>query len=431
MTFARVLGLTSFIFAAALAPAADAATFKVLQSFCGVDACTDGGSPSTLVRDGDGNLYGPVLWGSRIGAGGVFRLAPHGDGWGFKFVHKFCAGGSPCKDGDSEYSGLSADAAGNLYGSTEDGGNAARNGVVFKLTRQQGGGWKYDRLHTFCSKKKCADGAVGDGHIVADAAGNVYGIANAGGAGHGLVFELSPVPRKQDWSEKILYTFCDQRQKCSDGAAPLSGLTFAGEAQGAVYDGASPLFGTTSYQGGAHGQGMVYMLTPTPSGPWTETILYDFCRSSGCPDGANPSEYGPVIVDGQSNVYGTTSAGGADNDGTLFKLVPDKGSWQIFKLYDFCTQTGCTDGGVPHVNPVADAAGRLYGTTDEGGGNGTGTIYKFEEGTMNVLYRFCRDQGCADGNTPRGVVLDQSGNLFGSNNAGGAEGGGTIYEFTP
>jgi len=146
--------------------------------------------------------------------------------------------------------------------------------------------------------------------------------------------------------------------------------------------------------------------------------IYSF---TGDPDGATP--YGSVIIkDNTSTLYGTTTYGGSDNFGTVYKLSKS-GKEKV--LYSF---TGGADGGEPFAGLAMDKSGTLYGTTIAGGSSNKGTVFKLNPTTKKetVLYSFT---GGTDGSTPfSGLVMDESGNLYGTTAQGGSSGGGVVYK---
>jgi uncharacterized repeat protein (TIGR03803 family) len=168
----------------------------------------------------------------------------------YTLLHNFCTVGD-CADGDSPISGLTRDGKGNLFGTAETGG-AHNNGVVFELERHHKH-WTYKVLHDFCFA--CGDGDFPMGGLIADVTGNIYGTADGGGAHDcGIVFRISPATKKYE----VLHDFCAQD---GDGDSPDQALSYAGKKDGVLYDGVSPLFGTTA-NGGANGRGTVFSLTP-------------------------------------------------------------------------------------------------------------------------------------------------------------------------
>jgi uncharacterized repeat protein (TIGR03803 family) len=151
----------------------------------------------------------------------------------------------------------------------------------------------------------------------------------------------------------------------------------------------------------------------------TETVLYSF--KAGSTDGANPQS--GLIMDNAGNLYGTTYYGGVNGDGTVFKISA-AGTETV--LYSF--KAGSTDGENPQSGLVMDSSGDLYGTTTLGGANGNGTVFKISSaGTETILHSF----GVSDGHDPlAGLVIDNAGNLYGTTMMGGANGIGTVYEIS-
>ena len=194
-----------------------------------------------------------------------------------------------------------------------------------------------------------------------------------------------------------------------------------------IFDSAGHVFGTSTV-GGLDGLGVVFHLTPTLTGEWQFTSLYDF---KGSPDGALP--YGGLVRDNAGHLYGTTYYAGANDLGTVYELVRKNGTWNERVLYSF---KGGTDGGNPISTLVADSAGNLYGTTSEGGASGCecGTIFKLSRKsgggwTETVLYGFPGTPG--PGFAYNGLVSDSKGNFYGATVHGGDTNDGTIYELTP
>jgi uncharacterized repeat protein (TIGR03803 family) len=168
------------------------------------------------------------------------------------------------------------------------------------------------------------------------------------------------------------------------------------------------------------------------------TILYNFCSLANCADGRTPSA-GPVVARGGS-YYGTTSMGGANNQGAVYVLTrkPNAVAFTETVLYSFCPASGCADGAEPQGQLLIDKDGSIFGTTVLGGANGnSGTVFKLTPNakktayTETVLYNFCSANACTDGGTPfSGLIMDQEGNLFGTTFAGGA-GAGIVFELIP
>jgi uncharacterized repeat protein (TIGR03803 family) len=170
-----------------------------------------------------------------------------------------------------------------------------------QLTLNADGKWTEKVLHNF---GKGDDGGTPDSSLILDAAGNLYGTTYSGGIGYGTVFQLTPGADGK-WTEKVLYRFCSISD-CTDGENPYAGLIFD----------AGNLYGTTVV-GGAAGDGVVFKLTPSANGKWTEKVLHTFGEGK---DGVNP--VGGLIFDSTGNLYGTTENGGSTGNGTVFEITP-------------------------------------------------------------------------------------------------------------
>ncbi len=234
----------------------------------------------------------------------------------------------------------------------------------------------------------------------------LYGTASSGASGYGAIFKLER--SGSTWSMIPLHSFASG----SDGATPEARVMIGPD---------RTFYGTTS-GGGASGAGTVYHL-----GPGGESVIYVF---QGGSDGFQPSS-GDLLFDKGGDIYGTTSYGGSNNNGTVFELMKPKtgGAWTEKQLYAFGTGT---DGAVPIGGVVFDKAGNLYGTTSLGGAYGYGTVYELERSgsvwTETILYSF---QDGTDGGTPyAGLIIDKSGNLYGATVSGGL-GGGAVFELSP
>jgi uncharacterized repeat protein (TIGR03803 family) len=418
MQYLLLTGLFVFVtsepgFAGATGSSPPAITEQVLYKFCPQVGCTDGTNPAgDLIMDASGNLYGTAENGGTHGFGGtVFKLTPSGTGWTEAVLYSFCAQ-TNCIDGYNPSVGLIMDGSGNLYGTTNAGGSHS-GGTVFKLA-PSGTGWSETVLYNFCSQTNCPDGYFPQGSLILDGSGNLYGTASAGGGSQnqGVVYRLAP--SGAGWVESVLYSFCAQGgSACTDGAYPDGGL---------IMDGSGSLYGTTN-QGGT-GKGTVYKITPVSQG-WAHTVLYNFCSQTNCADGAYP--VAGLIMDGSGNLYGTTfNAGSHGFGGTVFKLASSSTGWAETVLYSFCAQGGnaCTDGAFPHADLIMDAAGNLYGTTTAGGSDSAGTVFRVAPSgsgwTEAVLYSFCSQSSCADGATPYArLIMDGAAHLYGTTSNGG------------
>ena len=389
-------------------------TGKLLHSFSGSG---NGGSDplAGLIFDGAGNLYGTTHQGGAYGGGTAFELSPKASGgWVGKVLHSFGQG----TDGFLPMSGLIIDAAGNLYGTTSAGG-AHGGGTVFELMLKADGSRAEKLLYSFGVNP---DGSEPwSGSLVADAAGNLYGTTYRGGTyNDGTVFELSP-KAGGGWSETVLYSF------------DCNGVGGWGPTNGVIFDAAGNLYGTTVSCGGYLG-GTVFKLTPAVSGNWSETVLYSFCSG-----GNGPEPSSGLVFDAAGNLYGTTNVGGAYESGSVFELTPTTGgTWTETTLHSFGNGT---DGAYPFGGLIFDAAGNLYGTTSAGGRfslanctAGCGTTFELSPAagggwTEKTLHSFGNG---TDGQTPyAGLVRDGLGNLYGTTEYGGTSSYGTVFEVVP
>jgi|HubBroStandDraft_1064217.scaffolds.fasta_scaffold20536_4 uncharacterized repeat protein (TIGR03803 family) len=148
----------------------------------------------------------------------------------------------------------------------------------------------------------------------------------------------------------------------------------------------------------------------------TLTTLADFCYTAHCINGANPEAGLVQATDG--DLYGTTEGGGANGSGTVFKITP---SGTLTTIYAFCAETDCTDGQYPEAGLVQAANGDFYGTTYSGGANDSGTVFRIApSGKLTTLYSFCPQSGCTDGESPEaGLVQATNGDLYGTTRSGG------------
>jgi uncharacterized repeat protein (TIGR03803 family) len=357
------------------------------------------------------------------------------------------------QDGEYPWAGLIQDSAGNLYGTTPFGGDYSY-GTIFKLSP----GGTETVLHSFAGSPSDASSPE-YGSLTLDAAGNLYGTSAYGGEfDYGTVYELTPAD-----TESVLYNFTGGL----DGAEP-----FGGVARG----GGNLLYGTT-YIGGTYGDGVVFKLSlegaesvlhnfdgtsgdgalpasnltrdsagnlygTTTAGGYSdagtvfevnasdaESIVYSF---KGDPDGESPFG-GGLLTDTAGNLYGATTRGGADENGVLFKLSSE-GAEDVLLSFN-----GPTGGGAPIDGLTRDTAGNLYGTTQWGGSGagcpgrqGCGVLFELTTGgTERVLHAF-RLGSSSDGANPLGgVIVGRSGNLYGTLSEGGAYGCGAVFKYTP
>lgn len=368
-----------------------AATEAVLHIFTG----SDGSLPyEALVLDHAGNLYGTTVNGGAYGNGNVFELTNSGGVWTETVLYSFTG----LADGGRPFGSLVFDSAGNLYGAASEGGNPDGYGTVFELSLS-GSSWIEKTIYTFGNTP--GDGCYPQSALTIDRSGNLYGTTYyCGEENGGTVFEVSP-SAGGTWTESTL--------------SPLAASSEAG----VVFDYEGNLYGTTS-GGGNFGQGAVFKLTNL-NGSWTETEIFSF---TGGENGCTP--YGGVTVN-HGHLFGTTFGCGVYDVGTLYELTPTVGQWIMTPLHHF---TGASDGAEPYAPLVFDSDGNLYGTTTAGGFYGYGTVFRFtlRSGTWGeVEYGF---KGNTDGADPfSGVVLGTD-SLFGTTSGGGASGLGAVYEIT-
>lgn len=343
----------------------------------------------------------------------------------FTPIKTFCSEAN-CTDGSyGNYGNLTQDASGVLYGVTFNGGTTD-NGVVFSLTPDAGKtDWTYSVLYNFCSRAHCRDGEIPVGTLVLGTDGSLYGVTEFGGDSGGVIFELTPNAKHTKWKETVIHRFCKQKD-CRDGNSPRAGLTYLGAASGVPYDGVSPLYGTT-YQGGKSGEGAVYELS-FADGVSSYNLIYDFCGRQNCLDGEGPVS--PVVEDAGGNLYGNTSTGGTSRDnGVAFKLTPQgDGTWHEKVLHNFCSEANCTDGASPQSAMILDGSGNLFGTAIGGGTPGKGVVFKLQpNGHYTVQYEFCGQTDCADGANPLGSLLQGADGSLTGVTEGGGKGAGVIY----
>jgi uncharacterized repeat protein (TIGR03803 family) len=309
-------------------------------------AGTDGALPNaSLAMDKSGSLYGTTVFGG-VGYGIVFKLTAAGR---YSILHTF---GKAAGDGRYPLGPPTLDSAGNLYGTAsdlnvcdaecptvKDGGY----GVVWKLSAK---GAVETILYAF--------GVDGNpvANLIRDGQGNLYGGAFAGGTASGGTFyggALFKLPAKG--AESTIYAFCADAG-CADGQDPSY---VARDSRGNFY---AEVAGAGSAM-----QGAIAVVTAQGM----ESMLWQFCSLAGCVDGQSPS--GPLAVIGGS-LYGATQGGGASGEGTVYELTP---SGALTTLYSFAPGG---DAAQPMGGVVADAAGNLYGTSSAGGANGMGAVWK-------------------------------------------------------
>lgn len=282
----------------------------------------------------DGAIYGTTNEGGinngTDSLGTVFRATPAGTicetvlcPWDTTILYKF---GTNNPDGVFPQGNVVFDPAGNMYGTTEFGGQGG--GGVFEMSKVNGV-WTESLIYAFNGVGLPYAG------VILDSAGNVYGTGYAGGLGYGGVFQL--VPGQSGWTQNILYRFTNG----ADGRLPYAGL---------VMDAAGNLYGATA-GGGANGGGVVYELSPS-NGSWNFTILYSLPGNGG-PESA-------LTMDAAGNLYGTTLHDGAHQRGNVFELSPGQGGWTYTDLHSWNLGD---DGQQPYAGVTVAPDGTLYGVS--------------------------------------------------------------------
>jgi uncharacterized repeat protein (TIGR03803 family) len=402
-TWKRITPLVTLMILLCFLPSVHAQTYHVFYKFGGPKKA-DGQFPNgALVQDSAGNLYGTTSSGGMFnstveGEGTIFKLDPSGNE---TILHVFSPF-TPGPEGNSPEAGLFRDPAGNLYGTTSEGGTHS-SGTVFKLDTA-------NVLTTLYSFTGFADGGNPISRLISFN-GQLYGTTNQGGAGSdqgcGVIFRISPTAGNL----RVLYRFTGG----TDGCHPL-GLTADSEGN---------LYGNTSSSQISTDFGTVFKLDTTG----TLTVLYTF---TGQADGSQPE--GRVIRDVNGNIHGTTYAGGSDGCnggcGVVYRVGAD-GTESSHPL----------TGGIQGQNPIGgllDMAGSLIGTTQRGGKPcgteiGCGVLYEIDNaGHYEVLHRFV-GVTIRDGSEPAGdPILGLDGSIYGSTVAGGNLCScGMIYKYTP
>jgi uncharacterized repeat protein (TIGR03803 family) len=302
-------------------------------------------------------------------------------------------------DGEAPASGVTMDAAGNLYGTAANGGSQGY-GTVFKLTHR-GSSWLLAPLHSFTGN----DGAYPGARVVFGPNGSLYGTTSiggegCGGEGCGVIYRLNPPTTicptvSCPWTLHVVHYFGG-----SEGYSPYSEVTFGPD---------GTMYGTT-YAGGPGGFGSVYAYGPVGSG-----AIYGF---TGGDEGLSPEA--PVILDAAGNLYGTTTAG-FHNSGAVFKLARTGSGFQIHALEQF-------HDGVPVGGLIFDNQGNLYGTSNGGGTQNGGIVFELAGGTnFLVLWNIFGFHG---GGPMTSLVRDASGNLYGVNTYNGAHGDGSVFKLS-
>jgi uncharacterized repeat protein (TIGR03803 family) len=342
--------------------------FSTLYSFQGGN---DGATPTARVVIGpDGALYGTTIYGGGQGdchgnnphCGTVFKLQPPPGicrdvlcPWAETILYSFQGGA----DGADPEGDIIFDAAGNIYGTTANGGSFVGDycqvngcGVVYELSPSSGG-WTETVLHAFMGG---TDGWAPNGGVIRDAAGNLYGTTSEGGStcagsGCGTVFELSP--SQGGWTETVLYSFLFDDP---NGDYPDAGLTMGS---------AGHIYGATTTNGTAGG-GTIFELASNGAS-WTFSTIYDLVGTFG------GGPVGALTLDASGDLYGAARYDGANNVGSIFKLTPSNGSWAYTDIYDFSPPN---ESGWLYDGLVLGPQGTIFGTSYHGGTFNYGEVFE-------------------------------------------------------
>ena len=350
-----------------------------LVSFNGSDGYAPEGSG--VIFDSAGNMYGTTLQGGSSGDGTVFEVAS-----GTQAVTTLASFNAT--NGEDPEAGVIFDSAGNLYGTTYGGGSNG-DGTVFEVAS---GTQAVTTLASF----NATNGLHPFAGVVFDSAGNLYGTTYGGGSnGYGTVFEVASGTQ----AVTTLVYF-----NGNNGDQPFAGL---------VFDSAGNLYGTACGNGSVGSRyGTVFEVA---SGTRTPTTLVSFNVTNG----DQPKSH--LIFDSAGNMYGTTAYGGSSGDGTVFEVA--SGTHALTTLASF----NGANGEWPVAGVIFDSAGNLYGATNSGGASNDGTVFEVASGThaVTTLVSF----NVTNGKYPMaGLIFDGAGNLYGTTNVGGSSGDGTVFE---
>jgi uncharacterized repeat protein (TIGR03803 family) len=362
-------------------PAFGAQAGVVFTNFYSFTGGNDGGSPEAgLVQGSDGNFYGTTSHGGTNGDGTVFKISTNG---ALTSLYSFTGG----NDGAYPYAGLVQGSDGNFYGTTSGGGTNG-DGTVFQISTNRA----LTSLYSFTGGN---DGGEPYAGLVQGSDGNFYSTTSGGGTnGDGTVFKIST-----NRALTSLYSFTGG----NDGSSP----------NGLVQGSDGNFYGTT-YNGGTSNLGTVFKISTNRA----LTSLYSFTGSN---DGANPDA--GLVQGSDGDFYGTTQQGGTNGYGTVFKISTNRA---LTSLYSF---TLGNDGGYPDAGLVQGSDGNFYGTTEYGGTNTLGTVFKIStNGVLISLYSF---NGGSDGANPNaGLVQGSDGNFYGTTSTGGEGEAGTVFRLT-
>ena len=373
-----------------------AGVLTTLVQFTGVTGAAQGSAPNGgVVQGSDGNFYGTTSTGGTNNLGTVFMMTPQG---ALTTLVHFSGTFAPAP-GSSPKGSLVQGMDGALYGTTTAGGLGGGFGTTFKMTPAG----VFTIMASFTGTTGSAPAATPNGGLVALADGSLYGTTSSGGINNqGTVFKVTA-----DGLVSVLLN-------CT--AAPvISKLT---QTAGGTF------FGTTTAAGGSNGWGSVFSLTPTES----PLFLAPLPPTSGTTAIASR---GGFMVAANGELWATSSAGGAGNTGSVFKMTQ---AGAVSTMISFTGTSGTNPGSSPQAALILGADGTHWGTTSGGGSSGNGTIFKVTPaGVQTVVINFTGTSGANLGSSPQSpLTLASDGNYYGTTTTGGTGGGfGTIYKVTP
>ncbi len=413
---------------------ASAAPYSVLHAFSAANRGNnaDGVGPRELIQGGGGFFYGAASAGGANGTGTVFKVAPDGT---LTTLHAFSAlvytpgvGASPNSDGNNPTAGLALGSDGALYGGTGTGGTN-RAGTIYKVTPDG----TFTAIHSFDAINGIGNGESHEGfnptRLVPGADGNLYGTNNKGGDnGNGTVFRVTP-----DGGLTVLHEF---------GATTPAGASPDGVNPGPLSPGTDGYFYGTA-RGGTSGAGVFYRIAPDG----TFTLLHTFGGNPFATTGEGALPDGGVTPGPDGYFYGATSLGGANGNGTVYKIALDG---TVTTLHSFGAtyprtatnyDTANPDGANPSARLVTGRDGNFYGTAPRGGANGNGTVFKLTpDGGLTVEHVFSaasvpgapHDGPNGDGLLPIAALIQAGdGRLYGACPSGGSGGNGVLFALTP
>ncbi len=349
-----------------------AQTYKYSNLYSFKNNGTDPTRPSALIIDGNGNLYGTALAGGTYNNGVVYKVSPKG---ALKLLYSF--NGNNSTDAVSPIN-LARDSKGNLYGDTQA-QVSSYVGDLFKLTLNGNGTYAFSSLHV------APDVAA---QMVLNSAGDVFWL-NCGYNGGPTCDNNTSLNEIVNGQNTVLYDFTS------------TGFFTGGNY---IIDKAGDIYGTEAGDGGSTSWGIVYK--------WSPVSGYSVVHTFNGTDGSGPAG---LRQDSAGNIYGVTQLGGKNNDGTVFKITSNAA---FSTLYNFCSKANCADGSIPLGPLTLDSSGNIYGALVAG-------VFKLTStGVETLIYN--------SGSVliGPGLVIDKSGNLYGTTSNGGSAGLGSVYKLT-